>query len=193
MTSYDDTTIALFWSNVGPPDANGCRLWLGYRGKPGYGVFKQRGAHRTAWRLTYQGPTKPGAEHYRHSCDNPPCCEPSHIYPGTHTDNMRDRSARGRHPRIGAPHKTVCSNGHRKIGDNIRFNGGRIVCKSCLREANRRFRERHLERCRAYGRASEQKRRARRRAAKEAIRQPGPEWDISDQVTRADFPHTDAA
>jgi hypothetical protein len=32
----------------------------------------------------------------RHSCDNPPCCNPSHLLEGTQLDNMGDAASRGR-------------------------------------------------------------------------------------------------
>jgi hypothetical protein len=31
-----------------------------------------------------------------HTCDNPKCCRPGHLYQGTHADNVRDRVSRGR-------------------------------------------------------------------------------------------------
>jgi hypothetical protein len=31
-----------------------------------------------------------------HHCDNPPCCNPKHLYEGTMLDNARDRDTRGR-------------------------------------------------------------------------------------------------
>lgn len=91
--------IRRFWARVGPPDAHGCRKWTGAT-TLGYGNAwdGERGvqAHAFAWRLTYHGPTKPGAEIFRHSCDHPWCCEPAHAYPGTHAENIADRDAKGR-------------------------------------------------------------------------------------------------
>ena len=31
-----------------------------------------------------------------HTCDNPPCCDPLHLYFGTNADNNADMSSRGR-------------------------------------------------------------------------------------------------
>lgn len=89
-----------FWSRVGPADANGCREWRGFRDQTDYGRFWRMGrtvmAQAEAWCLTYHGPTKPGARHFRHSCDHPWCVEPSHVYPGTSADNTADRHSKGR-------------------------------------------------------------------------------------------------
>ena len=91
-----------FWAKVGPPDENGCRPWLACRNELGYGEFRVDGesirAQGLAWRLTYHGPTKPGAEIFRHSCDHTWCAEPSHVYPGTRAENSADMVTRGRSP-----------------------------------------------------------------------------------------------
>ncbi len=90
---------ARFWSKVdrsGGPDA--CWPWTGYRGGPGYGQLMWRRvkmqAHRLAWMLANRA-------HLHglcacHRCDNPPCCNPAHLFLGTPADNMRDMTEKGR-------------------------------------------------------------------------------------------------
>jgi len=106
MLTLRDATVERFWRKVGPPDSNGCRLFLGGRRRgygvvfAGYGHDSRRAcptipAQAVAWRTTYQGPVRPTDE-FRHICDNPPCCEPSHICPGTHLQNMQDAASKGR-------------------------------------------------------------------------------------------------
>ena len=88
------------WSRVaiGAPDE--CWEWGGFR-KDGYGQIGAGrrqdgliGTHRAAWVVTYGD--IPAGLVVRHSCDNPPCCNPSHLSLGTHADNARDAFERGR-------------------------------------------------------------------------------------------------
>lgn len=91
-----------FWEKVdktGGPDA--CWPWTAARNKDGYGMFGwsrcvMKYAHRVAWILT-NGPTE--APHTRHTCDNPPCCNPAHILEGDAGSNHADMIERGRSPR----------------------------------------------------------------------------------------------
>jgi hypothetical protein len=97
------TTSELFWLKVDKsagPDA--CWPWLGTRHYRGYGKFGNRRsahenfAHRYAYADTH-GEIGQGIE-IRHNCDNPPCCNPAHLLPGTHLENMRDMVERKRLP-----------------------------------------------------------------------------------------------
>lgn len=78
-----------------------CWLWLGSHDRYGYGLFWINGrtalAHRIAWELS-DGPIPEGL-HILHRCNQPACVRVDHLYLGTHTDNMRDRSALERQPR----------------------------------------------------------------------------------------------
>lgn len=87
-----------FWSKVDRRGPDDCWLWLGGRTSKGYGGFSQSGkdtaAHRTAWERQ-NGPIPEGMD-VLHKCDNPPCCNPRHLFLGTNSANMADRNAKGR-------------------------------------------------------------------------------------------------
>lgn len=82
--------------DVGGPDA--CWEWQGSRNQGGYGKFwldgRTVGAHRFALE-TRIGPLGDETQ-ARHRCDNPPCCNPSHLEPGTMAENDADKDLRGR-------------------------------------------------------------------------------------------------
>lgn len=82
-----------FWSRVDVGAPNACWEWQGARDSFGYGQAREA-THRTAWALTH-GPI-PSGMCVCHRCDNPPCCNPDHLFLGTRADNNRDRHAKGR-------------------------------------------------------------------------------------------------
>lgn len=91
-----DTRIALFWGRVRKTD--GCWLYMGCRNKDNYGAIRVNGhylAHRLTWTLE-NGPI-PEDMHVLHRCDNPPCCNPAHLWLGDDFDNRQDSIAKGRH------------------------------------------------------------------------------------------------
>lgn len=98
MAAFEPASVR-FARRVGPADARGCREWLGSRNSGGYGQFwdgsRMVKAHRFAYILV-NGALPPDAPLVLHSCDNPPCCEPSHLRPGTDDANTRDKLERGR-------------------------------------------------------------------------------------------------
>jgi len=87
-----------FWARMTKGGAAECWLWTSLRNKQGYGQIHFRGrwhrAHRLAWTLTH-GPIPEGLW-VLHRCDNPPCCNPAHLFLGNRVDNMQDASHKGR-------------------------------------------------------------------------------------------------
>lgn len=81
-----------------PEEIDGCWEWRRRRNAQGYGRFNLAGrtvmAHRVAFTIA-AGPI-PDGMFVLHRCDNPPCCNPSHLFVGTTADNARDASAKGR-------------------------------------------------------------------------------------------------
>ncbi len=91
-----------FWLDVKVGLARQCWPWIGkYTSSAGYGLFRTDGgwlgfAHRESFRRC-RGPIVDGLW-VLHRCDNPPCVNPSHLFLGTPTDNVRDSMAKGRRP-----------------------------------------------------------------------------------------------
>jgi len=99
--------ISDVWLKVEVKGDDECWPWIGkHRTKNGYGkmdIEKVEGvpAHRIAYLSA-----NPGSITLRmtqginvlHRCDNPPCCNPNHLFLGTHLDNMRDKKEKGRLP-----------------------------------------------------------------------------------------------
>jgi hypothetical protein len=78
-----------FWSKVDVRGEDDCWEWIAARNCAGYGVFNIDGfnlAHRYSFH-TERGPI---GGIICHTCNNPPCVNPAHLYYGTHQDNMLD-------------------------------------------------------------------------------------------------------
>lgn len=72
--------------------------------KSGYGMTKYRGQFMRLHRAVYceHNDTDPASikgKVVMHRCDNPRCVNPEHLLLGTHADNMRDMSLKGRQPK----------------------------------------------------------------------------------------------
>lgn len=74
---------------------NGCLEWPGRRLWNGYGVVTKGLTHRIVLAEKLGRPLLNG-ELACHHCDNPPCCNPEHLFPGTSLDNCRDKFRKNR-------------------------------------------------------------------------------------------------
>ena len=77
---------------------NGCWIWNAARRPTGYGVFNFNGKPTTASRVSYilyRG-VDPGKLFVCHTCDEPSCVNPSHLFLGTNLDNVNDRISKDR-------------------------------------------------------------------------------------------------
>lgn len=96
-SDYTSKDIARFWSKVKiSSDTQTCWEWQA--GKiEGYGSIRINGkncrAHRFSWLIAHGDP---GKLHVLHTCDNPACVNPNHLFLGTHLQNMQDKHAKGR-------------------------------------------------------------------------------------------------
>jgi len=94
-----DWTIAqrlAHYTRVDP--LSGCHIWRGSTNPQGYGQLsfggRPGGTHRWAWILRH-GPIPKGL-YVCHRCDDRRCCNPDHMFLGTHAENMADMKARNR-------------------------------------------------------------------------------------------------
>lgn len=93
-----------FWNRVKIGEPDECWPWTGEidSSRGGYGRFWVSGgrtdAHRHAWELANQACIIPGRKTnaVAHNCDNPPCCNPTHLSLGSHSDNQHDKVRKGR-------------------------------------------------------------------------------------------------
>lgn len=91
---------ARFWSYVDKKADNECWLWLRSITHNGYGRFTiSKGieirAHRYALYLS-TGVMPADDRQVCHTCDNPLCVNPAHLFLGTATVNMQDMLSKGR-------------------------------------------------------------------------------------------------
>lgn len=77
----------------------GCWIWIGGKDLGGYGMAYAFGIQWRASRLFYflwKGILRE-EDLVCHECDNPPCCNPGHLFLGTAQDNKDDCVRKGRH------------------------------------------------------------------------------------------------
>lgn len=119
-----------FWSKVNKTDT--CWLWTSALSVAGYGVFMLHDknlmlAHRVAYTLC-KGPI-PIGKSLDHLCRNTACCNPDHVEPVSHKENIR-RGRTSEATKARASAQTHCRHGH-PYDETSRTKSGHRLCRSC--------------------------------------------------------------
>jgi hypothetical protein len=150
--------VEKFWENVIMIPFHTCWEWAGHCDEHGYPrlgnciskKFPDYGingppilkASRVSWEI-HNGPIPNGLV-VCHTCDNPGCVNPKHLFLGTQKDNIHDMIEKGRYKRIRGRKflngKVVCKYGHEK--ELLPNETEKYVCRTCMNSWGRRNPER---------------------------------------------------
>ncbi|MBE7186040.1 MAG: HNH endonuclease [Methylobacterium mesophilicum] len=152
------TSAEKYWAKTDRRAEDECWPWTGSKTHQGYGLIRvgntTRRAHVIGWEIANDRPMPAGMLGC-HTCDNPSCVNPAHIFAGTPSQNSRDMVAKGRQrsgggsvavvhqPKPRGPILVpggVCSNGHALTAETIidRPTEKKRRCLLCAREGYRR-------------------------------------------------------
>lgn len=137
LINLTERNVAAFRGHFTPGGPDECWPWLGFRDSLGYGRFAthKQGwfASRVAWFLANGNQQPEGF--VCHSCDNPPCVNPAHLWLGDARSNTRDMIAKRRG---NAQKKTHCKSGHPFSPENTLVRGPHRFCRTCRRIRDQR-------------------------------------------------------
>lgn len=103
LTVSSEEGLKRFWVKVPKSGPDDCWEWVSTRSGKNYGLLHfmpERGkrhylyAHRVSYFIAHK--YLPEEMDVLHTCDNPPCCNPNHLFLGTQKDNVADMVAKGR-------------------------------------------------------------------------------------------------
>lgn len=160
-----------FWVKVEVGSEDECWPWLGVALKEQSGTrrgtFWAAGKMRVApaVALVLSGSVRPSPRHFAcHSCDNPICVNPAHLWWGTARDNAIDASRKGR---LAGQKKTHCKRGHPLSGENVFTTAhGTRSCRICQRMHHRTYQQKPESKA-----VKIERQRIRREAARAALSQ----------------------
>lgn len=104
IVALEQRDVERFWRKVDKRGPDDCWEWVGSLSVRDYGRMKVCGKLVQAHRLSYEiaNGAIPDGIFVCHKCDNPKCVNPSHLWLGTHRDNMQDARRKGRQYAPGA-------------------------------------------------------------------------------------------
>ncbi len=131
--------IERFWEKVRKTST--CWIWTASKRAKGYGAYVwandagnivQGRAHRFSYVLFY-GPIPEGVC-VLHTCDNPACVNPEHLWLGSNADNNKDMCLKGRHVSGGTRLRERGLLGDYERGEN---HHGAILTEKIVRSARK--------------------------------------------------------
>lgn len=145
LDAYDIAALERIKRRIQIHPRTNCWEWQGARTPTGYGMvgYGHRDGNRRRWdyahRLMYRltvGPIPAGQQLDHFRCDNPPCCNPTHLRPVS----PRENSLRSSSPSAVNAGKTHCSRGHRFSETSTYVTrAGKRQCRICTRIRNRAY------------------------------------------------------
>lgn len=142
MHLNDPRLIDRFWAEVSVDPETECWVRTSGLSPLGYSRFTYEGKRWLTHRLVLWLATGelPVGKYACHHCDNPPCCNPTHLYWGAPIDNVRD--AQERCPTgMGRNRGDTCHVGHPL---HTQPNGHR-ACRTCQNKRSREYRLRRQQ------------------------------------------------
>lgn len=126
--------IQAFWNKIIiTADDNQCWLWIASSHKQGYGWFGTELAHRIAW--SYPDYLIPDGLCILHSCDNPKCCNPKHLFLGTQLENIQDKVNKNRQSKISGEKHHSCRISDKQIEEiRERYAKGGVLYKTIAQD-----------------------------------------------------------
>jgi len=128
---------ARLWAKVDRKSSDECWLWTAKARVHNRGRICVAGKEvfATHVALALDGRPRPQWLFACHTCDNPPCVNPAHLWWGTKKENAQDASQKKRLP---LAQRTHCSNGHEFSPENTWISKvGARVCRTCSRRSKR--------------------------------------------------------
>ena len=124
-------------------DVTDCWEYQGGKNNIGYGMIRDENKMRTTHRVSYEEHNGkiPAGLCVLHKCDNPKCCNPNHLWLGTHQQNSDDMISKGRHNISGSygmtgktQPRTTCIHCNQSMPNNTyaRFHGDKCKKKQSI-------------------------------------------------------------